>query len=139
MRTRVIRHLVAHARPQSHAPTILQLRDQRPLENQEHVPTTTPVIRLVSGAVLDEADSNIALLERPPQRRAGRARVLGRGNLAPVDRGEWHIPYLHRASRPPSSTTPRCATKVRRTPNAMRRHAATRFIPRGSTGSLRSA
>src|SRR6056297_195087 len=102
--------LIAHARRQPVGSSILQLRVELALQNEEHVAAVTPVVSKVAWTVIDQPDSEIADIESPPECRSGLAGMFGDGHGAPVGDGEGEHWNLHEASSALSAARLRAPT-----------------------------
>ncbi|MDQ0653881.1 hypothetical protein QFZ38_004137 [Pseudomonas cedrina] len=73
----LIAHLVTHSGRQRELAAVLQFRVQLAFEAQQDVPSPAPVIRQVTGRVLDHAHAGIAEMAGAPHRMADSAWVGG--------------------------------------------------------------
>lgn len=80
-----VRDLVAHAPSQPERTSVPQLGDEFAVKNEKNVPAIAPVIREISGAVLNLSHSDISDQDRTPIRRAGFSRVRGDWNAIPIN------------------------------------------------------
>jgi len=95
MRCLAVGDLVAHPRPQHEGASVAKLSEQFTLQAIHDVPLGTPVIGDVARRVLDDSDSKLATVKRPPDGRATLATVFRTGNIGPVGHLERHIRQFH--------------------------------------------
>src|SRR5688572_2522569 len=95
MRLGAIRHLVTHARLQREAAAIGELGVELAFEAQENVALGAPVIRDVTGGVLEHAHAHVAEMASAPACLAARPCVCRHLDLVPVDRAKGQVAQVH--------------------------------------------
>lgn len=98
MRYFAIGDLVAHPGSEDKDASVAELGDQFTFQAVHHVALRTPVIGDVPRRVVNDSDSKVTVLKRPPERRAKLAAMLRGGYISPIGRLERNIRQLHRLS-----------------------------------------
>jgi hypothetical protein len=86
-----VRNLVAGPRLQNEPPSITQLGEELPTEDEQDVSALTPMVRYVSRRVLHHPNSNIPHSERSPIGSTRLTWMLGLRKPRPVRGGEAHV------------------------------------------------
>ena len=95
MRLGPVRHLVAHAGLQREPAAVGQLGFKFPREHQQDVAFRAPVVRGISGGLLDHTHPDVIELLRPPVGDSADAAVFGFLYLGPIGGPEWNGLHFH--------------------------------------------
>ena len=101
-----VSYLVAHSLSQGERPTVFQFGHQLTFEYEEDVASFAPVVRAVTGGVLDDADAGVAGFDRVPDGSPGFSWFRLAGNCIPVGDAELCVLDQHDGIVPPPSPSP---------------------------------